>query len=60
MEQGFHEKYFKKTRKQVAKMDRKNCYEIKSEKTKTTQTTLVTKWYPKLIAITSSSKNNFH
>ena len=35
IEHGFHEKQLKKTIKQVAKMVRKECYEIESEKTKT-------------------------
>ena len=35
IERGFHEKELKKTIKQVAKWIETNCYEIKSEKTKT-------------------------
>ena len=60
IECGFHEKELKKTIKQVAKMDRNELLRDRIRENKDTQTILVSTWHPKLSAIPSILKNNFH
>ena len=60
IEQGFHEKELKKTIKQVAKIDRNELLRDQIRGNKDPQTILVSTWYPKLSAIPSTLKNNFH
>ena len=60
IERGFHEKELKKTVKQVAKMDRNELLREKIRENKDPQTILVSAWHPKLSAIPSILKNNFH
>ena len=60
IERGFHETEFKKTIKQVAKMDRNELLRDRIRENKDPQTILVSTWHPKLSAIPSISKNNFH
>ena len=57
---GFHEKELKKTVKQVAKMDRNELLRDRIRENKDQQTILVSTWHPKLSAIPSIFKNNFH
>ena len=60
IERGFHEKELKKTIKQVAKMDRNELLRDQIRENKDPQTILVSTWHPKLSAIPSVLKNNFH
>ena len=60
IEHGFHEKEFKKKIKQVAKVDRNELLRDRIGENKDSQTILVSTWHPKLSAITSILKNNFH
>ena len=60
IERGFHEKELKKTIKQVAKMDRNELLRDRIRENKDPQTTLVSTWHPKLSAIPSILKHNFH
>ena len=60
IERGFHEKELKKTVKQVAKMDRNELLRDRISENKDPQTILVSTWHPKLSAIPSILKNNFH
>ena len=60
IERGFHEKELKKTIKQVAKMDRSGLLRDRIRENKDPQTILVSTWHPKLSAITSVLKHNFH
>ena len=60
IERGFHEKELKKTIKQVAKMDRNELLRDQTQENKDPQTILVSTWHPKLSAIPSIVKNNFH
>ena len=60
IERGFHEKELKKTVKQVAKMDRNELLQDRIRENKDPHTILVSTWHPKLSAIPSILKNNFH
>ena len=60
IERSFHEKEFKKTIKQVAKMNRTELLRDRIREKKDSQTILVSTWHPKLRAIPSTLKNNFH
>ena len=60
IEHGFHEKELKKTVKQVAKMDRNELLQDRIRENKDSHTILVSTWHPKLSAIPSILKNNFH
>ena len=60
IERGFHEKELKKTVKQVAKMDRNELLQDRIRENKDPQTILVSTWHPKVSAIPSVLKNNFH
>ena len=60
IEHGFHEKEFKKTIKQVAKMDRNELLRDRIRVNKDPQTILDSTWHPKLSAIASNVKHNFH
>ena len=60
IEWGFHEKELKKTVKQVTKMDRNELLRDRTRESKDPQTILVSTWHPKLSAIPSILKNNFH
>ena len=60
IERGFHEKEFKKTMKQMATMDRNELLRDRIRENKEPQTILVRTWHPKLSAISSILKNNFH
>ena len=60
MERGFDEKELKKTIKQVAKMDRNDLLRDQIREDRDPQTILVSTWHPKLSAIPSILKNNFH
>ena len=59
MEHGFYEKEFKKTMKQVAKMDRNKFLRDQTWENKDPQTILVSTWHSKLSAVPSILKNNF-
>ena len=60
-ERGFHEKELKNTPiEQVAKMDRNELLQDRIRENKDPQTILVSTWNPKLSAIPSILKNNFH
>ena len=60
IELGFHEKEWKKTIKQEAKRDRSELLQDRTRENKDPQTILVSTWHPKLSAIPSLLKNNFH
>ena len=60
IEHGFHEKQLKKTIKQVVKMVRKELLRDRIRENKDLQTILVSTWHPKLSAIPSILKQNFH
>ena len=60
IERGLDEKELKKTIKQVAKMDRNELLGDRIRENKDPQTILVSTWHPKLSAIPSILKNNFH
>ena len=60
IEHSFHEKELKKTIKQVAKMDRNELLQDRIPENKDPPTILVSTWHPKLSAIPSILKNNFH
>ena len=60
IESGFHGKELKKTIKQVAKMHRNELLRDRIRENKDPQTTLVSTWHPKLSAILSFLKHNFH
>ena len=60
IERGFHEKELKKTIKQVAKMDRNELLRDQIRENKDIKTILVSTWHPKLSAIPSNLKHNFH
>ena len=60
IERGFHEKELKKTVKQVAIMDKNELLRDRIRENKDPQTILVSTWHPKLSAIPSILKNNFH
>ena len=60
IERGFHEKKLKKTIKQVAKMDRNELLRDQIRENKDIETILVSTWHPKLSAIPSNLKHNFH
>ena len=59
-ERGFLEKKFKKTIKQVAKVDRNELLRDQIRENKDPETTLVSTWHHKLSAIPSILKHNFH
>ena len=60
IERGFHEKELKKTIKQVAKMDGNELLRDQIRENKDLKTILVSTWHPKLSAIPTNLKNNFH
>ena len=60
MEHGFHEKVFKKTIKQGAKMNRNELLQYRMRENKGPETILVSIWHPKLSVVPSVLKNNFH
>ena len=60
IELDFHEKELKKTVKQAAKMDRNELLRDRIRENKDPHTILVSTWHPKLSAIPSILKNNFH
>ena len=60
VEHGFHKKELKKTIKQVARMDRNELLQDRIRENKDPQTILASTWHPKLSAIPSILKNNFH
>ena len=60
IEHGFNKKELTKTIKQVAKTDRNKLLRDWIREKKDPQTILVIAWHPKLSAISSILKNNFH
>ena len=60
IERGFYEKEFKKTIKQVAKMERNELLRDRARENKEQQTISVRMWHPILSAVPSILKNNFH
>ena len=60
IECGFHEKELKKTIKQVPKMNKNELLRDRIRENKDPETILVSAWHPKLSAIPSILKSNFH
>ena len=60
IERCFHENELKKTIKQVAKMNRNELLRDQIRENKDIKTILVSTWHPKLSAIPSNLKHNFH
>ena len=60
IECSLHEKELKKTIKQVPKMDRNKLLRDRIREYKDPETILVSAWHPKLSAIPSILKSNFH